>query len=750
MCDNPPSQYLSESTSFTSSWKPVDLLADYASSPSQMEKYQYQPLSSSEEEIRLVLLHPRQPSRPEEIRLTIFKTPLSADRRLWPDFMALSYVWGDASKRRELLVVEAEDALCPPNPATTKRLSVTANLAEALQYFPWPDKHKIIWIDAICINQEDLVERAEQIKFMPRIYSSAGTVIAWLGAPTHDNNLAMTLLHRISESVHVDRESHEIYRKESEWTTEKGPMFFYYQLFLDPNFPLPWDGPESQALESLFNRPWFERLWIRQEICLGGKRGVLLCGNSSIEWSAFENAAIFLDIKIKDNGHPQLEQWRNRTALVVEVGRQNMSWLGEMMRQMQRTSCTDPRDRVYGILGILPTGMLGMTEKIHPDYKKSVVQVYQEFLLAEITGVARTDLLSECLMPAHPTSTWSPSWVPNWSIKKESTITTMNQCADAQSAVDASLIDDKTLQITGVITATITDVIQIPPFIRRGEPTQEVVIPEAPPKLPPIIVFVKEIGSRFDLSAAEHPFRLGRSSAFDALCYAFSGGGHLKDHVSEEMSSDFLPSLAQFKRFFRFALDYNQDGRSEHDLDADVKSQMLTCMSHMEKACRERALIITAEGYIGLGPVSTQLGDRIAVALGCMRPLVLRPDRHSEGPAAPKEIKNDNHKYNVVGTCHSHGLNWGEALLGPLPGGVTLIWNHSGHFGDVSPAFRVHILDVDTVLDPRVDWKLLKTNNRELAFMSGPDEAGDWMLCRRPDAEYFKRKGISLVNIKLM
>lgn len=71
-----------------------------------MDRYQYEPLSSSGKQIRLVILHPLVPSRPEEIRVSIFEAPLEAERRvLYKEFMALSYVWGDTNDRRDLMLV---------------------------------------------------------------------------------------------------------------------------------------------------------------------------------------------------------------------------------------------------------------------------------------------------------------------------------------------------------------------------------------------------------------------------------------------------------------------------------------------------------------------------------------------------------------------------------------------------------------------------------------------------------------------
>ncbi|CZR65729.1 uncharacterized protein PAC_15629 [Phialocephala subalpina] len=722
-----------------------------------MDRYQYKPLSSSGKQIRLVVVHPRVPSRPEEIRVTIFETPLEAEHRVWPTFMALSYVWGDTNDRRDLTVVDLKDEPGSDHLASPKCLSVTANLVEALTHRPWPDKHCILWIDAICINQEDLDERSEQVKLMAEIYSSASQVHAWLGPPTHDSNLAMNLLHRISDSIDVDWTSFEIRTKDSQWSRESTSAHMYFQLLLDLHFNLPWDGPESQALESLLNRPWFERLWIRQEVTLGADRAVLICGSASLHWSAFRKAAVFLNKKSMDPNHPRFERWRARIALVADSCIHSKTWLGQLLRQMQRTACTDPRDRVYGILGILPPEWKGLAAKIRPDYRKPVVWVYQELLLAEMTVTGRADLLSECLMPkASTTPPWSPSWVPNWTVRREWDLTMTQQCADGQSAVAAFCppTDQGTLRIKGVLVATIVDTLEFPSLIVDTKENRNDNVAEQPLPLPPVVALIKEVAAKLDLSDTAH-YRPSRgSTVLEALCYAFSGGGHLTDHLSDEVINNHTPSMAQFKRLVEFALEYNHDDASALERYAHFRADVLICTGHMVPACKERALLITREGYVGAGPAAAQPGDKIAVMPGCMRPLVLRPQKRLGDLTTTSDTEYDTNTYTVVGPCNAHGLNWGEALLGPLPDDMTFIWSPSRSSGDVGPEFRNSHTGEETVADPRIDWDLLKTDSKERSFVQREATVAEFIFgadevtyYRRPDAEYFERKGVALRNL---
>ncbi|OAA51762.1 Heterokaryon incompatibility protein 6 [Metarhizium rileyi] len=700
-----------------------------------MEEYRYEPLPLTGKNVRLVVLHPRVPSvRPQDIRVTIRHTPLEVGRRLLPSFMALSYVSGDAADRRDITVVESTDA-DPGHLASARRLSVTASLAEALGHVPYADSHIILWVDAICINQEDLDERAQHVSLMAEIYASAERVLAWTGPSTQNSNVAVNLLHRIADSIDVDFASLEMRPKESRWTRESGTASMYFQLMLDPHFALPWDGPESQALEAFLGRPWFERLWTRQEMTLGASDAVLLCGSSSIGWAKFRKAAVFLNRKVKDPHNPRFPQWTARTALVADTAVHGASQLGHLLRQMQRTECADPRDRIYGVMGILPTASRALAQRMRPDYRKPVVDVYKELVLCEMEVARRADLLSECRLAGPTSPDWRPSWVPNWTARRERDLSMTHQCADGRSACVHHDGQSSTLTVEGVLAATVIHVLPI--VIARGRGPEEPIIPSA-------VSLIKGVAARLDLSegAAYRPSR--GSSTLEALCYALSGG-RLTDHVAGEMTDATTPSMAQFKRFVKFALDFAADGAPVPEPSQALWSDVLLCIGSMVHACEDRSLLLTEEGFVGTGPTLARPGDQISVVLGCMRPLVLRAQKDDAGHSTT---------HVVVGPCHAHGLNWGEALLGSLPEGVNLAWSPSGPDRDARPVFRNPNTGQDTVADPRVDWDLV-------TFDAGDDGSAQRAgtadgkgtgatVCRRLDAEYFHKKGVKLSSLTLV
>ena len=155
--------------------------------------YQYSPLPS-EKFIRLLELHPGHAN--DNIDCTLRQTELENA----PKYEAISYAWGNPAKKI--------DVLCDG-----KIIMVTQNLKDALLRFKLKDRSRVVWADAICINQNDDVEKGSQVKLMKRIYGNATRVCVWLGCTTAQMQPAFELIDEIvshasttstSTSLHLD------------------------------------------------------------------------------------------------------------------------------------------------------------------------------------------------------------------------------------------------------------------------------------------------------------------------------------------------------------------------------------------------------------------------------------------------------------------------------------------------------------------------------------------------------------------
>jgi hypothetical protein len=127
--------------------------------------YAYASLRRSDS-IRLIELHPGVRGSPLSCSMTEVQI---ADG---PKYEALSYAWGEP---RVFHTIEEV--------TKNTHLSITVNLHDALQAIRHEHASRVLWIDAICINQSDLPEKGHQVASMGRIYGDAWRVIVWLGCP---------------------------------------------------------------------------------------------------------------------------------------------------------------------------------------------------------------------------------------------------------------------------------------------------------------------------------------------------------------------------------------------------------------------------------------------------------------------------------------------------------------------------------------------------------------------------------------
>ncbi|KAF2254492.1 hypothetical protein BU26DRAFT_417709, partial [Trematosphaeria pertusa] len=149
-----------------------------ASTPTSDALYRYKPLTPTTQEIRLLTLLPGEWASPIECNVK------HVDLDDGPEYEALSYTWGDLNDKVDIRVEGAT-------------FSVTRNLEVALRYLRHETQERVLWIDAVCINQVDSAEKSTQIQAMYRIFSSADRVLAWTGKESNDSNTAMDLIEEL-------------------------------------------------------------------------------------------------------------------------------------------------------------------------------------------------------------------------------------------------------------------------------------------------------------------------------------------------------------------------------------------------------------------------------------------------------------------------------------------------------------------------------------------------------------------------
>jgi hypothetical protein len=272
-----------------------------------MNRYQYQPLDTAKDEIRLIRLLPG--SFSDDIEIEIFHTRLrsnekdeenepgkkrSKSRKIWDSIMhskkledalsyeALSYVWGSEDNPSFVSVRNIKQSTRP----RSWQLPVTRNLGEALRYLRKEDESRILWVDAVCINQQDLGERSAQVSKMGDIYRNAARVDVWLGPEAKDSDVAIDFVHSMASDLvptgEKDRSGRDIRYIVCPGTDTA-------KLLANP------DGfkPRLQALRNLCRRKWFTRLWIYQEYQLS-KVAIGIAGRRTLDLRILYKVLLFL------------------------------------------------------------------------------------------------------------------------------------------------------------------------------------------------------------------------------------------------------------------------------------------------------------------------------------------------------------------------------------------------------------------------------------------------------------------------
>ena len=184
--------------------------------PYAISQGRYSPLSPGPDSIRLLRLMPDK-DETAPIRCQLFNYSLQESGKRTHLYEALSYVWGDPEKTLPIFIDE-------------HRFSVTENLHAAL----WRLRERSIewiWVDAICINQQDQQERGHQVQSMAKIYGKANRVLVWLGEAANDSDRAL-------EEIRVAADDESTNSLENEIIQE--------------------------AFLALLRRTWFQRIWVRE------------------------------------------------------------------------------------------------------------------------------------------------------------------------------------------------------------------------------------------------------------------------------------------------------------------------------------------------------------------------------------------------------------------------------------------------------------------------------------------------------
>ncbi|KAI1856714.1 uncharacterized protein JN550_013681 [Neoarthrinium moseri] len=392
--------------------------------------FQYRDLSLDRKEIRLIEVEPLEVdgfesrSGPESVVRCHLKHASLNDP---PWYRALSYVWGDPTHTSQILL-------------DGQRFHVTANLESALRHVAAVRQQEAgpvltLWVDAICINQQNEDEKMHQVSQMKTIFETASETLLWLGPASEDSDLAIDTL-RSMNSMAISMKG-----LFSSWSAvpfaEKpsDPLVAAVQSVLDQVLIelCRDDSARLRAISALFDRPWFRRVWVIQERVLSFNSTVC-CGRESIMWGIFYDGFwILCGLRdyinlvgcVAGRGDSSALATYLTTALdkVVPVAftprRSSVFLLFSLLSRMatqNQLQASDRRDYVFALLGLIDPGK---SPSIMADYTKDWPSIQVKVAKACLAYYGPSFLSFAGVCESTESSAVAgraiPSWAPDWS-----------------------------------------------------------------------------------------------------------------------------------------------------------------------------------------------------------------------------------------------------------------------------------------------------------------------------------------------
>jgi Heterokaryon incompatibility protein (HET) len=286
--------------------------------------------------------------------------------------------------------------------------------------------HMLLWIDAICINQDDREERRQQIGMMCRLYSRCSKLIVWLGAGDDDSKAAIDLL---KTTVKMQKEGAEALRS---WKNTLASRLFK----LGEN--------HHTILSNFLSRAWFSRAWIVQEYVLGCMNDMVFkCGGLQFSYKeiyavlALEDPSRLATNGVKDpktavlpnrdgSGSEEIMWQVNVVRLVLSrmhfsriSGSGNATNLLFWLSTLRHANATDPRDKVYAVLGLAESLSQNKGFRMYDvdslivDYSKPIQDIYSSLVKSLAISTKRLGVLLACCSRSHQVNR---SWTPDWTI----------------------------------------------------------------------------------------------------------------------------------------------------------------------------------------------------------------------------------------------------------------------------------------------------------------------------------------------
>jgi hypothetical protein len=459
-------------------------------------------------------------------------------------------------------------------------------------------EERLVWIDAICVNQGALDERSHQVQLMKDIYSQAVRVIVWLGEDEY--GLARKAIELIEIAANRCCAIFGKSLEDIEFRDISSNPALAEMLHKDEFEEWEWD-----AVVWFYRNTWFTRVWIIQEVAYAP--AVIYMGVHETTWlSVGIGAKIFAAHDCARNIIERITYGRGASIFFMRFSFNLAPWV--LLRESAHSEATDPRDKVFAILGFLDEQARN-SEFLQPDYTKDISNVFVDvvrYIIGREDGEkALSDVFSFFPDAAIDPNEAVPSWVPRWDLGIDKFAAGQPHWNAGGASVQngAEITDNRVLCLKGIK-------ICVPKFTTVGLCTQERSLVHDVARISSLLDFVHQHSSSSGTKEAiqeafARTLTLGRLGVIDLLEFLSIERRRLEgDNI--ERASNFHQEITFSKEFF-FADDY----------------------------------------YMGLGPKAIEPGDVVCIVYGHKMPFVLRPTET---------------QYKYVGACYLDGFMNGEAI----------------------------------------------------------------------------------------
>lgn len=546
-----------------------------------------------------------------------------------PSYKALSYAWGNLASPRYPILVDGSIIL------------VTQNLYQALREMQTVPNISTLWIDAVCINQIDDEEKGMQVPLMHDIFSQAEEVLIWLG-PAADQSTEII-------SIFTDWASKYTAVLEVKGFNYLGSRYLEPQHLKDLLSAISDGFPADlwlQPVAKFIARSWWHRIWVLQELILA-KRAVIHCGNVVIDWNVMERVIeMFSYPKDLPKCNTDSNEFAKQIIRVVHLRRLRLDYLGryrdwtpglswegllEQIRWPYLPQATDERDRIYGLMALLNEED---RNGIKVDYSTGSTLIKILFHISCIV-IGRTgprcmvycDDWQRHVYPPEGLSPGLPSWSPNWLSGKYAQFKAWEDVYDAARGtkwtpklLSISFADPK-LRLSGIMVDHIVRAWSKYALTSTdgGDLT---------PTLQDFRSWSSDIGSASTMTVdADNLWWLAVMPS--------------KFPIPDSKREQLLAAYAVFSGII-------EPNESLSDEERRKWCEEKSAVYRKALKFHEQTSFVTSKGHLGLGSLSVQVEDKLAIFEGCSVPFIIRQREDGD--------------YHLIGPCYVLNMMDGETM----------------------------------------------------------------------------------------